>query len=496
MAKGKKKKKSIWFGVTIAVLLIAIIVAGIVLLSKLSFWKNTNSTPFGNNSSINGINISGRTKSEAIDAVSTYIKDKADDFTLTLKYNDTIYTLDHNDYTINDDVHTIVDMASKSSSYQGTLQELKYFTDNGNSTMVAFNYIFQGLDDKIEEIISQIETKPINSEITFDPDATDRFTITADHVGYVVDRDKLYNEINKQFVNNNRVLVDVVLEEQAPEVTEQYNKQLTSCITKFSTSVSDSTGGRKNNVKLALSKFNGMMVAPGESVSFNDITSPHTLDNGYQIATVISEGKFVDGVGGGVCQASTTLYNALLLSGMQIDEVHKHTLPVRYVPLALDAMVSGSSDMRFTNSTEYPIFIRTSSTADDVTVEIYSKTPDVQYKTRSKTIKELPALPDKVIADTKGEYSDKVLFKGETWRQSWGRKGYDTRSYMQTWKDGKMILETPLRHEVYQPQAGVIIEGTQDPIPEMPIISDTQDMQTLDMDNNFYSDTMPTNLCP
>ena len=134
MAKGKKKKKSIWFGVTIAVLLIAIIVAGIVLLSKLSFWKNTNSTPFGNNSSINGINISGLTKSEAIDAVSTYIKDKADDFTLTLKYNDTIYTLDHNDYTINDDVHTIVDMASKSSSYQGTLQELKYFTEIGRAS--------------------------------------------------------------------------------------------------------------------------------------------------------------------------------------------------------------------------------------------------------------------------------------------------------------------------------------------------------------------------
>ena len=239
-----------------------------------------------------------------------------------------------------------------------------------------------------------------------------------------------------------------------------------------------------------------MIVQPKESISFNEITSPHTLDNGYQIATIISEGKFVDGVGGGVCQASTTLYNALILAGMQIDEVHKHTLPVRYVPLALDAMVSGNSDMRFTNNTDYPIFIKTSSTSEDVTVSIFSKKTDVTYKTRSETLKEIPALPDKIVPDTKQEYVDKVLFKGETYRLTWGRGGYDTKSYLQTWQDGKMINEKLLRHEIYQPQPGIIIEGIAEPIEELPIIENEDNNQPLDIDNNFLFNTTPTNLSP
>ena len=111
---------------------------------------------------------------------------------------------------------------------------------------------------------------------------------------------------------------------------------------------------------MALEKFNGLVINPNEEISFNSITGPHTSENGYKSAIVIYNGEFTDGIGGGICQASTTLYNALLTSGVQINEVHKHTLPIRYVPLALDAMVSEyTADLKFVNTTDYPTFWRT-----------------------------------------------------------------------------------------------------------------------------------------
>ena len=493
----KKAKKSKLFITTLTCLLILIFTFLILLLIKLNVFTNNNSQNLNNGSKINGINLSGMSKAEAYETVSTYLKNKADDFTLTLNYKDRIYTLDNDDYTINKDINTIIDMVNNKSEYANQLNSLNYFIQNGNSVNVAFNYIFQGLSDKIEEICSEIETPAVNSEIIFSPENEEMFKITESKLGYTVNRAKLYDEINKQFLKTNNVLINLELEETKATITEEYNKSLTNKIVEFSTNVSDSTGGRKNNVKLALSKFNGFILNPGQSVSFNEVTGPHTLENGYQIATIIYKGRFVDGIGGGICQASTTLYNALLLSGVTIDEVHKHTLPVKYVPLALDAMVTeGGADLRFTNNTENPIFIKTSYTADDVKVEIFSKPNEdkISYNTRSETLKTLDALPDKIVPDTNKEYTDKVLFKGETYRLTYGRVGYEVNSYLQKYKDGKMLNEELIRHEIYQPQAGIIIEGTEEPLPNIPIIEETNN--SIIYDPFLLNSTLPSNICP
>ena len=488
----KPKTKHLIFWIATIALTIAICAAAYMLLSRLNVFRQNYANKL--NTQINGINLSGLSSAEAYTKVASYIADKTDDFSLTLKNGDQIYEIDHNDYTINPDIRSILDLATTDNQYAAELQKLQLLSTSDGSTTIAFNYIFQGIDDRIDEICKEIETPAVDSTITFNPNGDNMWDITAASDGKIINRTKLYSDINKQFLNNNHILIDLELEDSAPIVTEQYNQSLTNRIAKFSTSVSDSTGGRKNNVKLALSKFNGMRVDPGQTISFNDITSPHTIANGYQVATIIQNGRFVDGVGGGVCQASTTLYNALLLSGVTIDEVHKHTLPVRYVPLALDAMVSGNSDLVFTNTLPNPIFIKTSSTADDVTVEIFSAPLDVEYSTESETLATLSALPDKIIPDTNKEYTDHVIFKGETYRLSYPRGGYDVKSYLITSRNGEVVDRKEIRHEIYQPQAGIVIEGVEEVVPDMPIIED--ETPTLNMDNNFLFDTIPTYVCP
>ena len=167
-----------------------------------------------------------------------------------------------------------------------------------------------------------------------------------------------------------------------------------------------------------------------------------------------------------MCQASTTLYNALLLSNIEILEVSKHSLPASYVPLALDAMVSDEiSDLKFKNNTTSPLYIKTWGDDTNVYVEIYGiALPNGEYyKTRSEFVRVLPHSGDRIIQDIAGEYSNKVTFKGEYFRLKYPHEGYEANAYLQHFSaDGTLLDEKLIRHEIYQPQEGIIVEGTED----------------------------------
>ena len=461
----KQKTNKILAVLTLISLALAIAIIGQLIIVD---HKTNQIVPDG--TIINGVNLSGMSKKEATAILNNKFEEKADKFELTIKNKDQSWTFDKDDFTVNTDIHTILDSSERREDYleDGTARAdlISQFEKFGSSVNVAFNYMFVGLDEKIEEIIKTVEIEPENSTISFDPTSKKLFDITDSKSGLRVDKAKLYKDINDQFIASNSVTVELSFIEEIASITKEYNETLTQKVASFSTTVADSTGGRKHNVKLALEKFNGMILEPNQTISFNDITGPHDIENGYKVATVIYNGEFTDGVGGGICQASTTLYNALLLSGVEINEVHKHSLPVFYVPLALDAMVSEhTSDLRFTNTTENPMYIHTYSDKNSVTVEIYSKPSEYTYKTRSETIDTIKAQGDKVIKDTEGKYSSKVLFEGEYFRLSYSKDGYEAKSYLQKYLNGNLIEEQEIRHEIYNPQRGVVIEGAT-PLPD------------------------------
>lgn len=415
---------------------------------------------------INGKNLSGVTKKEASTILLSDFKEKAEDFKLTIKDKEKSWEFDNSHFQVNSDIHTILDASqdrnSLLNSRESQVDFLSQFDKTGGAINVAFNYMFVGLDEKIEEIIKEVEEEPINSTITFTPSGKKLFEITDSVNGKRVDKNALYSDINEQFLTTNNISVNLSYIEEVPAITKEYNENLTKKISSFTTNVADSTGGRKHNVKRALDQFNGFILNPNEEVSFNEIIGEHTIENGYKTATIIYNGEFTDGIGGGICQASSTLYNALLLGGVEITEVHKHSLPVRYVPLALDAMVSEhTADLKFKNVSEYPIYIHTYSDANSVSVDLYSHPTTYTYKTRSETLNTLTA-EDKITPDTDGAYSNKVLFKGEYFRVSYPKEGYVSKAYLQTYLNGEMIDEKEIRHETYMPRKGLVIEGTRE----------------------------------
>lgn len=440
-----------------------------VIIGQFMVLDNNTNKILQNGTVINGLNLSGMDKNEAQAVLINNFNEKANDFELEITNPQTqeTWTFNKDDLQVNSDIHSIIDASQDKNIYTGEDDErvdfLSQFDRNGSSINISFNYIFMGLDEKIEDILKEVEIEPINSTITFTPNNSTNFEITESKTGLRVDKNALYQDINSQFLTSNKIKVNLQFIEEEPTVSKEYNQSLTAKISTFTTNVADSTGGRKHNVKLALSKFNGMTIEPNQSVSFNEIVGEHTTENGFKPATIIYNGEFTEGIGGGICQASTTLYNALLLGGVQIDEVHRHSLPVKYVPLALDAMVAEyTSDLKFTNTSKYPIFIKTYSDKNGVSVELFSHPLEYTYKTRSETIATIKSDGDKIIPDTEGKYANKVLFKGEYFRISYSKDGYEAKSYLQKYLNNDLIEEKMIRHETYLAQRGVVIEGTED----------------------------------
>lgn len=479
---------------TISLVLIMVVVGQFFIMES-----TDPSNVIHNGTMINGVNVGGLESIEAEQLIYDVFKEKSEDFSLKINYNDKNWEFDKDDFKVNSEIHTIIEEAQKRNAllddYDESKQTIDSMTKEGNSINVAFNYIFVGLDEKIEDIIKEIEIEPVDSHIIFNANNKKCFEITKDKNGLRVNKEQLYHDINEQFVKSNKIEVDIVTIEELPQVTEQDNINKTQLISTYTTYVSDSTGNRKSNVKKALQYFNGFVVEPNMEVSFNKVTGPHTESNGYKVATVIYNGQFVDGVGGGICQASTTLYNALLLADVEILEVHKHTLPVKYVPLAMDAMVSEYvADLKFVNTLDTPLYITTNCNSESVTVNIYGAQIDYEVKTRSETVAKLKNLGDKVVQDTKKEYTDKVLFKGEKFRLTYPRDGYEAKAYVSYYKDGKLVEEKEIRHEYYSPQQGIIVEG----IEEVPAGFEAIESSTaVDINtNNIHNYLIPTNMCP
>lgn len=141
--------------------------------------------------------------------------------------------------------------------------------------------------------------------------------------------------------------------------TDDVKTMQNSLLGQATTTFNKAVGGRMENIRLSTESVDYVVLGKGDVFTFNGLTGRRTLENGYQEATVIMDGDFVDGIGGGICQTSTTLYNAVLDAGLTVVERHPHSLPVTYVEEGYDAMVSwGTADFRFRNDFDHPVIIR------------------------------------------------------------------------------------------------------------------------------------------
>ena len=343
------------------------------------------------------------------------------------------------------------------------------------------------LTETLQAITSEIYIAPTDAKVVFQPESDEVFVYQDEVIGQEVDVESLTNLIKDTIKHKRTSPITIPTMAIEPSVKKSDLEGATALRSEFSTSVAGSQAGRKHNVTYALKAFNGMIVLPGQQVSFNETTGERTFSDNYQDATIISGGEYVQGKGGGVCQASTTLYNALIRADVQIDEVHNHSLPVKYVPLAFDAMVNDTtSDLIFTNNTPAPLYIMTGVDGDRVWVKVFGSPMEsgLTIETKSETLREIKK-GDKILPDVDGKYEEHIMYKGEYHRVKYPQNGKECVGYLLYYKNGELVEQKEVRHVYYPGQDGIIMEGT-DPLPEgMSLPANTVDFITS------YSASLP-----
>ena len=223
----------------------------------------------------------------------------------------------------------------------------------------------------------------------------------------------------------------------------------------FSTNYLQSNVNRTTNLRLAANKINGTVLLPGEEFSYNKTVGERTIAAGFKEAAIFSGGKVVDGLGGGICQISTTLYDAVVKANLEVTERRNHQFVTSYAPAGQDAtVVWGSQDFKFKNTREYPIRITASVANGVATVQVWGVKEDVEYDITIET-KRTATIAYKI------QYiQDPALPAGEQKVVQEGSNGRKVEAYKVTRLNGKVVSTTLLSKDTYNPMNKIVRVGT------------------------------------
>lgn len=300
--------------------------------------------------SVDGISITGMSREEARQTLIDHYP-----WTMKAQYQDDTYEIT-NLMTVKID---------------GLLDEI-YSSEPKNIYTLDTSGLDTAVDQEIESMKARWNKAAKNGSISSYDASSDSFTFAGEQTGIAINEEQLKSDIQsalsaKQFDK----VITVSASEVQPEYSTAAAKQKYKTIGTYTTNTT-SNSKRNTNIRLAAAALNGTIVGPGQEVSFNDMVGQRTEAKGYQGAAAYNNGEVVQEIGGGVCQVSTTLYNAALKAGMKISMRRSHTFEPSYVTPGMDATVSwGGPDFRFINTSSSAIGIKASYSNQTVTVSIY-----------------------------------------------------------------------------------------------------------------------------
>ena len=347
-------------------ILMPVLVAGIIFCAA-GFKMRLKSGVF-----INGINLGGYTQSAAISAVRSEIEKELKEKALKIETAGGVYEFTYPEIGYKDNLQSLVNSIKKSGEY-----------------FAEVSYYLCGIDEICSGICLSERKEKCEPYAIFNPEGVP-FNYYEGSDGIEPDGVKLKEDILSSLAGGFEP-VRLKYDRVKRDLTISDVKRNTRVLSSFTTRFDENNTNRAHNIALAASKLNGSVIYGGQTLSFNDIVGVRSEERGFLPAKIIEKGKYTEGFGGGVCQVSTTLYNAALLAGCEIAEFHPHSLQVGYVPPSRDAMVSGGyCDLKIKNSGEYPLFIRAKAEGGAVTFTFYGRSDGAIYSLSSVVTGSVP----------------------------------------------------------------------------------------------------------
>ena len=312
--------------------------------------------------------------------------------------------------------------------------------------------------DTVDEMERALYVPCKDAEMTFDPSGTPPFTIKREKNGRRLDREKTFELIYICAMRGYGEGIAPPVVAVKPEVTSEKLIARTYLRANFSTAFSADNVDRSHNIALALSHVDGTVLNPGDEFSFNTLVGARTENRGFRRAKIIMDGDYVLGFGGGVCQASTTLYNAALRAGLEITEVHPHSLTSGYVAASLDAMVNSSSaDLKFKNPLTEPVYIAARAENGIARVRIFGLKSELKIVPVS-IIKETIAPPEEeVVPDVEHKYLPSEAESGERLLIRNPKDGIKSEAYLEYYRGAVLVRRIKIRSDSYRPLRGMTV---------------------------------------
>lgn len=327
------------------------------------------------------------------------------------------------------------------------------------------------LDSVISQIAAAINKDPVDAELLqFRADEKNPFVIRNEEVGVLLDTEKMKHEVLERIARRESGKYQITPTFIQPKIFKKDIEKTVALRAEAITKISkDSSDNRTSNIRVSFSRFNGMILEPGEKFSFNKVVGPRTLKHGFYEAFEQSYGDLVIGVGGGVCQASTTLYQAVLMANLAVLDRSTHGTPVLYTDKGQDATVFYTNDrkidFKFQNNSGGRIYITAHVEKEPgkknfiSRIKIYGleNAGGAVYRLKSIVNEILETSDIKYIPDKERQYT---TYKDETKLFKKAEKGYVVSTYLIEQVNGRTIRETLISTDRYNPKPAQYWQGT------------------------------------
>ncbi|MCI9258816.1 MAG: vancomycin resistance protein [Romboutsia sp.] len=323
---------------------------------------------------VEGIDVSNLTKEEAIN----YVNENVILGELQLNYNGETNVISPDEIDLKYNTSEVVEKAynyTKTDSYFENVKRFFNLNKNSKNLEIKSLYNENKLSEKIQNISDSINVDMKNAKVYISDSGN--ISVSSATIGKELDIASTKESIYDAIKNKDYKSIDLKVNIKEPKISTEAVKSVNTLLAEFSTKFSTKDSNRVTNVVLSAKATSDVLLMPGEEFSYNNLTGKRTTSNGYKDAPVIINGKLEQDVGGGVCQVSSTLFNSVLYSGLDVTSRRNHSLKSSYVSIGRDAMVSdGGSDFRFKNPYSHPVYIKNTVSNGVITSKIYGNTSD------------------------------------------------------------------------------------------------------------------------
>ena len=411
------------------------------------------------------IDLSGMTEGEASQAVEAYVDGLKDTEITLLAADDTEVVVTAGDFGVFWANPELVDEAAAVGTKGNVIERYKLMKDLERENLILpieISFNLQAISDILLERCVQYDVKAEDATLVRE---NGEFRVIGGRTGYALDVETSVDRVSEKLMKDwdgqpCTIALDVEVEE--PRGKAEDLAQVKDVLGTFTTSYSSSGSNRSANVANGCELINGTLLYPGDEFSTYESVAPFTQANGYYMAGSYMNGKVVDSLGGGICQVSTTLYNAVLLAELDVTERNNHSMIVTYVDPSADAAIAESSgkDLKFVNNLEYPVYIEGYTENKRITFTIYGKETrssnrEVRYESKVLEVNRPPA--DNIYADGTKPLGYVVWDSAHV--------GYKAQLWKVVLENGVEVSRTQVNSSSYKmvPRSATVGTATEDP---------------------------------